>query len=115
MPRLIPEDTKYLLLELARRYNIALDDLINRRHKQEAIIRTVLARALRDLGFSMVEIGKLLGRDHTTILHLLTHHVDRESELYVLVLQLARNAYERRLQLRLAIIKPVKEATSEPQ
>ena len=113
MPRPIPEDTKYLLLELARRYNIALEDLINRRHKQESAIRTVLVAVLRDQGFSMAEIGDLIGRHHTTISHLLGHNVDRASELYVQVLQLSQNAYAKRLVLRCAV-RPRKEDPIEP-
>lgn len=58
-----------LVDHVAEAHHVTRGDVLGRgRTKRVAQARHAVMRALRDMGMSYPEIGRLLGRDHTTVL-----------------------------------------------
>lgn len=62
-----------IIQTVCRTWNMSLDDVCGRSRKQEVVYtRMMIAHFLRQYtSLSTTEIGKLIGRDHSTILHYL--------------------------------------------
>lgn len=72
------------LLDIAKHHNVLLDDVLST-NKSRTIMRARVAcyLLLRNLGLSYPEIGKIMLRDHTTILYAVKRHHERTSETEV--------------------------------
>ena len=63
-------DPEIVLADICSAHNVTLRFVRSyRRNKHLVTARKACVKALRDLGLSMPAIGKLLHRDHTTVLH----------------------------------------------
>lgn len=51
--------------------------LSKKRDRPVVKARTMVAQLLRQKGYSLSEIGRFLGRDHSTVIHMLRKPVDR--------------------------------------
>lgn len=59
-----------LVAQIARQYGLTASDLIGpSRVRSVCIVRWRAMKALRDKGRSLSSIGRLLRRDHTTVIH----------------------------------------------
>ena len=63
-----------LLDEASREHFVSRDEILGRSRCQSIVAgRRALCRALRERGLSYPEIGRLVGRDHTTVMTLVRH------------------------------------------
>jgi hypothetical protein len=92
----LPEDTKYLYLDLSRRFDVQVDELKYSRQKLPSNLRVLVVHALRDLGFSITDIGRMLCRDHSTIITLLRREIESGNELYSQIKELCEKVYYNR-------------------
>lgn len=67
--------------EVARKYRLTPEAILGRRRcrtvswpRQEVMWR------LRELGYSFPEIGRVMGRDHTTAMHAFRRHIERNDQ-----------------------------------
>lgn len=68
--------------EVASLFVLSVDDLTGRSRRSDIVdARSVLTYVMRLRGFSQAEIGRLLGRDHSTISYL-QQRVERDFELH---------------------------------
>lgn len=61
-----------ILIEIAEEYKVPKDEIIGKNphlHLRQARARAVW-RIRKEAGFSYARIGRLFGRDHTTIMHI---------------------------------------------
>ena len=61
----------HLLIEVAKKHNVDPNAIIqpNRRVEMVNIRREVVYRAVNEFGYSRAHVGRMLKRDHTTIIH----------------------------------------------
>jgi len=68
--------------EVCETYNVKFELLLRKdRHTEYVIPRQVIMYKLRKLGLSLMDIGKALHRDHTTILHGI-RTIENQKDLY---------------------------------
>lgn len=71
-----------LVEEIAAEHAVPVADVLGRgRTKAVAAARHAVMRAFRARGLSLPEIGSLLGRDHTTVLHAVSDERRAKSKL----------------------------------
>lgn len=65
------QQAQAILREVARAWSVQVDDLLARRRDQYIVpARQVAMYLVRErVGLSLLDLGKLFGRDHTTIKH----------------------------------------------
>ena len=77
------------------------------------LARKAVINALRN-NYTTVELGKSIGRKHSTICHYWqTHYQDMNLMFYSDVYKLARNAYKERINVPLITSKDLREAIQE--
>lgn len=66
--------------DVALRYGVSADDICapTRGSDQVVLARQALMAALRHRGLSYPQIGRLIGRDHTTVMHGIRVHQQRQ-------------------------------------
>ena len=69
---------EYIIERTAREYGITLAEITGKSHRQEHVIpRHEACLRASEHGFSLSQIGKPLGRDHTTILNAINRAAER--------------------------------------
>lgn len=63
----------------AEDFNLSLPELLNGKSDTKVKARRRCIQTLRRMGFSLTEIGRFMGRHHTTVLHALGGHSPRLS------------------------------------
>jgi chromosomal replication initiation ATPase DnaA len=62
--------------ELAEKHGYTVEDILGRsRHKKLVAVRLWCVLMLRHKGYSTTEIGRIMNRDHSTIVHALNKEV----------------------------------------
>jgi chromosomal replication initiation ATPase DnaA len=73
-------DLTEVVSSVCTHHHVALDELFSsRRYEPLPAARADLAVAFRALGFSLPEIGRLLGRDHTSVMVMLRRARPRDA------------------------------------
>ena len=68
--------------EVCSAYNVTLEDLIKKdRHSPFVLPRQVLMYKLRNIGLGLKAIGKIMQRDHTTVMYGI-QKIDEQKDLY---------------------------------
>ena len=63
-------DTRFLLDNITKLFTVPIDDILSRKRKPNiALARQVLHFALYSAGYTYVEIGTNLDRDHSTVIN----------------------------------------------
>lgn len=61
--------------EIAEDHRLTLEDILGTsRHKYLVMVRRKCVVMLREKGYSTTEIGRIMKRDHSTIVHALQRH-----------------------------------------
>jgi len=64
-------------------YGVGLDEVLGRdRRRRVSVVRGKVVAAWRRWGFTVSEIGRWLGRHHTSVLHMVRMAEWREEDLY---------------------------------
>lgn len=72
----------FILKEISNRTMVDIDTIMGSSRKKRAVLaRHTAIIVLRDLGYSLTEIGHLLGKDHTTVLYAVQTFPGRGGEL----------------------------------
>lgn len=60
-----------LLIEVAKKHNVDPNAIVNPNRKKSMVVirREVVWRAVNEFGYSRARVGRMLRRDHTTIIH----------------------------------------------
>jgi len=67
---------------IAQEHGYTVEDILGKsRLKHLVSVRRLCVLMLRDCGYSTTEIGRLMDRDHSTIVHALNKPVDPRNEL----------------------------------
>lgn len=65
---------------VAAERNIRISDLLGTTRERKVVVaRALLYRHAREMGLSYPRIGKIFGRDHTTVLHSVREHFPEDS------------------------------------
>jgi len=78
-----PERSKAMIHKIAERFGMNNDYLVATRAKPACIVRAGICFALRKRDWSLNEIGKVINRDHTSVMNLLKYRIDYESDGYL--------------------------------
>lgn len=63
------------IAEIAEAHRLTLEDILGKsRHKYLVSVRRKCVVMLREKGYSTTEIGRIMQRDHSTIVHALQRH-----------------------------------------
>ncbi|WP_395652482.1 helix-turn-helix domain-containing protein [Brevundimonas sp.] len=63
------------ITEIAEAHRLTLEDILGKsRHKYLVMVRRKCVVMLREKGYSTTEIGRIMKRDHSTIVHALQRH-----------------------------------------
>ena len=63
------------ITEIAEAHRLTLEDILGlRRNKYLVMVRRKCVVMLREKGYSTTEIGRIMKRDHSTIVHALQRH-----------------------------------------
>lgn len=72
---------RHIIRVVAEQNGMTYRDMLGKRRKQKHVdARNAVIIALRKGGFSFPEIGAVLNRDHSTIMHLLKHLENHERD-----------------------------------
>lgn len=60
-----------LLIEVAKKHNVDPNSIVNPNRKKSMVVirRELVWRAVHEAGYSRARVGRMLRRDHTTIIH----------------------------------------------
>lgn len=61
---------------IAQQYGYTVEDILGqKRHRHLVFVRNLCVFMLRDKGYSTTEIGRIMHRDHSTIVHALNKDI----------------------------------------
>lgn len=61
-----------LIMQIAEKHDVTIDQILSHRRDRKYVTpRIEIAKALRKQGLSLPAIGKIMNRDHTSIIHYL--------------------------------------------
>jgi hypothetical protein len=77
-----PDRARAMIHKIAEKFGMSNDYLVSTKAKPACIVRAGICLALRKRDWSLNEIGKVISRDHTSVMNLLLYRIDCNSEGY---------------------------------
>jgi len=73
---------KTAITTVCKDYNISYEDIMSRSRKRNIVLpRMVLMYKLYQTGFTLMEVGAIFGKDHTTVIHAI-RIIELQKDLY---------------------------------
>jgi chromosomal replication initiator protein len=73
---------KTAITTVCKDYNISYEDIMSRSRKRNIVLpRMVLMYKLYQTGFTLMEVGAIFGKDHTTVIHAI-RLIELQKDLY---------------------------------
>jgi chromosomal replication initiator protein len=73
---------KTAITTVCKDYNISYEDIMSRSRKRSIVLpRMVLMYKLYQTGFTLMEVGAIFGKDHTTVIHAI-RLIELQKDLY---------------------------------
>lgn len=73
---------KIAITTVCKDYNISYEDIMSRSRKRSIVLpRMVLMYKLYQTGFTLMEVGAIFGKDHTTVIHAI-RLIELQKDLY---------------------------------